>query len=462
MNEKKYSNLICWSPDGRYFTIRDQTRFAKELLPLYFKHNNMGSFVRQLNMYGFRKQANIENCGLRPESDEVSFQHPDFLKGEEQRLESIRRKKTAAGSGSGSGDTKATNGNQISVNAVTSAAVSGTGSDDVQNQLMALMQRQDALDAFRQVIQRENNAIWREIAFLRRENSQQKAVIERLFKFLIGVLPQMPVKRKAALINSIANSMPESKRLNTGSTSSSSSSEPSESISFESITGSILDTIRTGLTSGSDSPSPPNSTVTIQDITNGDAGEELEQDCNNSIIATHTSPTSSQLTESEMDILSRICQQINLVPTSSEINNGTTSNSSSSGGVNTVTPASNIFEVSEDFTFPAEEADDKQLEEQLVSELAETADLFLPEIITPDGIVTENGSVGTVSTNGTVTSATGTTAAPVVATSSNHFTANEPLDLDSLVLEPNEDEFVLPDLTTHLNEPDSDSFNLLI
>lgn len=32
------------------FTIKDQASFAKEVLPLYFKHNNMASFIRQLNM----------------------------------------------------------------------------------------------------------------------------------------------------------------------------------------------------------------------------------------------------------------------------------------------------------------------------------------------------------------------------------------------------------------------------
>lgn len=35
---------------GNSFHVFDQGQFAKEVLPKYFKHSNMASFVRQLNM----------------------------------------------------------------------------------------------------------------------------------------------------------------------------------------------------------------------------------------------------------------------------------------------------------------------------------------------------------------------------------------------------------------------------
>ncbi|NWI67045.1 HSF1 protein, partial [Todus mexicanus] len=35
---------------GSSFHVFDQGQFAKEVLPKYFKHSNMASFVRQLNM----------------------------------------------------------------------------------------------------------------------------------------------------------------------------------------------------------------------------------------------------------------------------------------------------------------------------------------------------------------------------------------------------------------------------
>lgn len=39
--------------NGRSFFIRNQAQFARELLPHYYKHNNMASFVRQLNMCNY-------------------------------------------------------------------------------------------------------------------------------------------------------------------------------------------------------------------------------------------------------------------------------------------------------------------------------------------------------------------------------------------------------------------------
>ncbi|MEQ2315046.1 stress-responsive transcription factor hsf1, partial [Ameca splendens] len=87
------NHLICWSTTGTSFHVFDQGRFAKEVLPKYFKHNNMASFVRQLNMYGFRKVVNIEQSGLvKPERDDTEFQHLYFLQGHEHMLEHIKRK----------------------------------------------------------------------------------------------------------------------------------------------------------------------------------------------------------------------------------------------------------------------------------------------------------------------------------------------------------------------------------
>ncbi|XP_077314588.1 heat shock factor protein 4-like isoform X1 [Lithobates pipiens] len=51
VEDPETNQLICWSVNGTSFHVFDQGRFAKEVLPKYFKHNNMASFVRQLNMF---------------------------------------------------------------------------------------------------------------------------------------------------------------------------------------------------------------------------------------------------------------------------------------------------------------------------------------------------------------------------------------------------------------------------
>ncbi|XP_071425470.1 heat shock factor protein 3-like isoform X2 [Pithys albifrons albifrons] len=86
-------DVICWSRNGENFCILDEQRFAKELLPKYFKHNNISSFIRQLNMYGFRKVIALENGIITAEkSSVIEFQHPFFKQGKAHLLENIKRK----------------------------------------------------------------------------------------------------------------------------------------------------------------------------------------------------------------------------------------------------------------------------------------------------------------------------------------------------------------------------------
>ncbi|XP_062039076.1 heat shock factor protein 3-like [Lepus europaeus] len=85
--------LVCWSQSGQSFYIRNEQIFSKEVLPKYFKHNNMSSFVRQLNLYGFRKVISFDSVfHVKEKKNMQEFQHPFFQKGKTNLVGSIKRK----------------------------------------------------------------------------------------------------------------------------------------------------------------------------------------------------------------------------------------------------------------------------------------------------------------------------------------------------------------------------------
>jgi hypothetical protein len=44
-----------WDSELKGIRIVDQNRLQQLVLPRYYRHNKLPSFVRQLNMYGFSK-----------------------------------------------------------------------------------------------------------------------------------------------------------------------------------------------------------------------------------------------------------------------------------------------------------------------------------------------------------------------------------------------------------------------
>ncbi|CAN0864130.1 Heat shock factor protein HSF24 [Linum grandiflorum] len=76
--------VISWSDTGSTFVVWKTADFARDLLPVYFKHNNFSSFVRQLNTYGFRKIV----------PDKWEFANDNFQQGKKELLSQIRRRKS--------------------------------------------------------------------------------------------------------------------------------------------------------------------------------------------------------------------------------------------------------------------------------------------------------------------------------------------------------------------------------
>jgi heat shock transcription factor 1 len=84
LSDESLKTIVSWNPEGTEFIIYSINEFSEKILPVYFKHSNFSSFIRQLNMYDFHK--------LRSNTQEHIYKHPLFLRGKPELLKEIHRK----------------------------------------------------------------------------------------------------------------------------------------------------------------------------------------------------------------------------------------------------------------------------------------------------------------------------------------------------------------------------------
>ncbi|CEG46219.1 hsf-type dna [Plasmopara halstedii] len=101
--ERCPSDVASWTIKGDSFVVKQPAVFAEHVIPTYFKHRKFSSFVRQLNLYGFRKvratsaSALIDDIETGVEEDASpkdwwEFRHERFVRGRRDLLCEIRRR----------------------------------------------------------------------------------------------------------------------------------------------------------------------------------------------------------------------------------------------------------------------------------------------------------------------------------------------------------------------------------
>uniref|UniRef100_A0A8C0ZMR0 HSF-type DNA-binding domain-containing protein n=1 Tax=Castor canadensis TaxID=51338 RepID=A0A8C0ZMR0_CASCN len=170
--------------NGQSFLVLDEQRFAKEILPKYFKHNNMASFVRQLNMYGFRKVVHIDSGIVKQERDgPVEFQHPYFKQGQDDLLENIKRKVSSS----------KPEENKIRQEDLTKIISSA----------QKVQIKQETIESRLSELKSENESLWKEVSELRAKHAQQQQVIRKIVQFIVTLVQNnqlVSLKRKRPLL----------------------------------------------------------------------------------------------------------------------------------------------------------------------------------------------------------------------------------------------------------------------
>ncbi|XP_054992879.1 heat shock factor protein 2 isoform X3 [Sorex araneus] len=144
----------------------------------------MASFVRQLNMYGFRKVVHIDSGIVKQERDgPVEFQHPYFKQGQDDLLENIKRKVSSS-------KPEETKIRQEDLTKIISSA-------------QKVQIKQETIESRLSELKSENESLWKEVSELRAKHAQQQQVIRKIVQFIVTLVQNnqlVSLKRKRPLL----------------------------------------------------------------------------------------------------------------------------------------------------------------------------------------------------------------------------------------------------------------------
>lgn len=181
IEDPNFGEIIRWDDTGYSFHILDPYSFCRNVLPQYFKHNNLNSLIRQLNMYGFRKMTPIERSGLahaESDQDHLEFSHPYFVRDHPELLVNIKRKSSSHRTSD-----------------VSSLSLPAKDLSLILDEIRQLREKNRQMENKMNQMSKENQSVWQELSRVRQQQMKQQQVVNKLVQFLVALVQPAPQKR---------------------------------------------------------------------------------------------------------------------------------------------------------------------------------------------------------------------------------------------------------------------------
>eukprot|EP00299_Pterocystis_sp_00344_P015752 c7878_g1_i1.p1 GENE.c7878_g1_i1~~c7878_g1_i1.p1 ORF type:complete len:236 (-),score=29.23 c7878_g1_i1:89-796(-) len=162
VNDPDTDHIISWNETGMSFIIHDTTAFLTDVVPKHFKHNNLASFIRQLNIYGFQKVGNKHVC---------EFRHDLFRAKERHLLSQIKRKTPTKRMQFDDDDDE----------------MSSVKTEAILTELLQLKQRQDLLEMNLVQAMNTNDSLWSDLAACKQQQREIQDNLQKTLYFLMTV-----------------------------------------------------------------------------------------------------------------------------------------------------------------------------------------------------------------------------------------------------------------------------------
>ncbi|EQC31201.1 hypothetical protein, variant [Saprolegnia diclina VS20] len=168
-----FSHICGWNPAGDTIIIHDPDVFVKQVLPRFFKHRNLPSFVRQLNMYGFHKSV--------LDSNKREFRHKMFLRDKPQLLHQIKRKVNTSAA-------------PTAAAAVVDAKARNEWSEEILSEMKSLKSKSDLMEKRLRdveidnaIVRSDNIKLWKQLETAKEKQMIMQEKMKKIFWVLFQI-----------------------------------------------------------------------------------------------------------------------------------------------------------------------------------------------------------------------------------------------------------------------------------